>query len=1444
MLAHTGYDKAVPPVPVRVANRLRQTLPASVDLSRTPGCIAKIRAAFTAPRGTGTLHHQAIPMITNDLRPNKSGRTEQTNRAETVSYDGEQWHIDAIDDGLAHLSREGQPPHIVPVEHLDTVNDGNGDEETGGDGQMRLDDFGTCRRLMTDGGHPVEGGEDETTLDFSAGVQVPEEDAESGVPDDYDPDDGDAEDDSINEADSTPITGSPEQWREHVPQSMQEIDRWLMWSGEPDTPRRPHWRGDFSVSYNDPDDWHSFEDAVEAAAETDSWGIGFVTGDDISVIDFDGVKGDDGRPVDWAPGLGRLRRAYDDDGGPYVEWSPSGTGFHIPVSGMEKPDWWTDLSVDDRKHEGVDLLQGQFVTVTGATERSFDGGVIEHCDAVDFLLQETQEAITSLNGGTDLVNNGEGGDWTPDDEWLTEDDIREALTHINADCGYNQWRNIGFAVAEYYHREDGDSDGKERAKALYKEWSKTADEKWDSQAEQQAERIVEDSWDRIDAYQESDGSSPVTVGTLVAYAQEAGWEMPAPPQEVVADDVDETDWDNVEEDRQSVEWREGNDAVTEARDDVVGWAWRKDDDGEPVEIIGLTVAEPIDAVDEVYCTLDLDVAQREHRVDADTTTRLKMPSRVARRVVNHEPLHKLAHRLDALYNDCLNAEARSVAVQRILQALEVVTVGGQDDKTLYVYDPGTGIYDDDGREVVRAVVESVCPARASDHEKREIVSKIADRTREPESEAFEPRGEFDDEHHDYRVVGNGILRLPTLQPDGSVCDAELLEFDPDLRARKRIPVDYNTDADTLEVEEWLDDITAREEDRMAIVEAIGNILLPDYRHPKITMMYGDGRNSKGTILDVIVEMLGGVESSNVAGNRLGDLADNKFRTGMLKQAMVNVNGDIAERKIQHGSKLKELTGGEAQEGESKNEDAETFRNSAKLWFAGNSPPLPPETTTAWQERWLPIHLPFKFTSDPDPNDPFEKEADKNIKRKMTREDNLEAMLLLAVEGLARLEEQGDVSLPESPEERLEAYKDDADPISRVEATLIEAVRSPESKADKYVPKAAVYEGYKSMARDDGMEPVPKNRFFSILEDRMEELPYHESRPQAPEGVDNNREYSLRGVRFREDAVEHLSDYWLSHPWVQVSETAGDRYGAGDTDTTEGEREELTIEGIRSVPQSLLQTGQRVDVTDASLVEWSVMPEQQVYALGGAVHPGGDDEMDVVAFDCPANVDALADEIPCYVEIRGAVLDTYEGDLQLQMDEDTVVHVVETTDDDQETVDDAAGTVNDAEGEGEGEHTTPSASDGGETAQRGVRADGSGSGDAEAIDEAVLRAAQDGADTVPAIAGQVATAVDSDLETVKHRIEKLAQRGDIILDDLVIGEDGGEDDDEDGSSEGTSNHIPVAEALRRVGGRKGLSVDDAVAVLQHDTAVPPGREWDALEVADAVDVSGEHVVVTR
>jgi len=118
------------------------------------------------------------------------------------------------------------------------------------------------------------------------------------------------------------------------------------------------------------------------------------------------------------------------------------------------------------------------------------------------------------------------------------------------------------------------------------------------------------------------------------------------------------------------------------------------------------------------------------------------------------------------------------------------------------------------------------------------------------------------------------------------------------------------------------------------------------------------------------------------------------------------------------------------------------------------------------------------------------------------------MLLLAVEGLNRLEEAQDVSLPEAPQERLEAYQKDADPIGEVDAELLTEATDPSAE----LPKGAVYAAYKSLARERGEEPVKAGQFWRLFKPRAT-VPINESRPS----YEGDRVRVLKGVEFTEPA---------------------------------------------------------------------------------------------------------------------------------------------------------------------------------------------------------------------------------------------------------------------------------------------------------------------------------------
>jgi hypothetical protein len=288
-----------------------------------------------------------------------------------------------------------------------------------------------------------------------------------------------------------------------VPEMLKDRDIWLLWDSSADRPKRPHWRGDFHVSWSDPEEWHSFEEAVEAASQKESWGIGYVNtynNDDypqgvITTIDIDGGLDSDGRLKDWVPQL----EAFEDA---YIEVSPSGNGLHIPVIGYDAPEWWRDTQFNDSDHEGVDVLSNKFCTVTGET---FFGSGEEPADPQGGINRWLAEVYREIEGH--LPGKTEPSGESGEDLDLSDEQIDEALSHIDPDCSYGEWRDIGFALVNHY------GPGK-KAHRKFDQWSRGGSKYNEEGTKRHIKNIAEES--------KADGG--VTVGTLIHRAKQAGWE--------------------------------------------------------------------------------------------------------------------------------------------------------------------------------------------------------------------------------------------------------------------------------------------------------------------------------------------------------------------------------------------------------------------------------------------------------------------------------------------------------------------------------------------------------------------------------------------------------------------------------------------------------------------------------------------------------------------------------------------------------------------------------------------------------------------------------------------------------------------------------------------------------------------------------------------------------
>ena len=837
-----------------------------------------------------------------------------------------------------------------------------------------------------------------------------------------------------------------------IPDELRELDKWLVWDTSKERKRPFTWDSSpdklFGAKKHTADHHLTFEEALAAAEVSETVGIGLVFDDEDPYvgIDLDGCneQHSDGRvsPREWLPTL------RDFDGEAYAEQSPSGDGLHLWVRDSEIPDWWSNIEKEGDEHIGVEVYTKWFFTVTGEELDKLSAGEIGTVDLEPFLREchkslkgEDPLADSSLSdyAGDGSANAGGGsqsdGDEYDGDEWLDRDDVEDALGHIPPNVGYNTWRDIGFALVDFF-------DEKSDAAEVFEKWSKGeySDEYddpraagWDADAKDGADRIIKDAGDA--------GEKGRTIGTVNHLAEQEGWDMPAPP----------------------------NSGTSAEPDGEVTWEYVR------------TLFE-------------------------DSTVDDKRARRYA--------AIALTDRHEYLYVDT-------------------------DDRLLKFHDDD-GVFEPGGERHVRKELARELGMQFSTHDRNEVLATVQDLSAVDVTT-------LNAEEFDEKLVclENGVLNIET---------RDLNDHDPKYRFTQQIPVEYDPEADAGEVASFLDDVTQSEAEKQTLVEMIGATLHPEYLKSKFLFLFGEGQNGKGVYFELINRFLG---SENVEGRGLHELADNRFAKADLHGKLANIGGDIDDRKLKNVGTLKRLTSNtDPITAERKFGQPFKFVNSTTLFFAANEPPAIDDMKRSMGRRIVPIHMATEFINDPDPDDPFQKEAvDKEVLLgDMTTEKQLSGLLNMALDGMDRLRNSGDVSLDMSPMERLEFYQRFSDPIYRFANDCLE--KEPETS----VEKADVYEVYKSFSRAEGHGVRHNNVFWREF---RRVFHFDERQPRNDDGEKGPRE--LVDARFTAKGLKYAPDH-ISEKYDKPAEETGEE---PDTDGSNPTLKQLEP-GRRTVEATLAE----------------------------------------------------------------------------------------------------------------------------------------------------------------------------------------------------------------------------------------------------------------------------------
>ena len=303
-------------------------------------------------------------------------------------------------------------------------------------------------------------------------------------------------------------------------------------------------------------------------------------------------------------------------------------------------------------------------------------------------------------------------------------------------------------------------------------------------------------------------------------------------------------------------------------------------------------------------------------------------------------------------------------------------------------------------------------------------------------------------------------------------------------------------------------------DAVTLVQMVcGYCLHHDASFQRAFLLYGKGGNGKGTLLKLIMAMLG---KGNYATQSLKKLSDTRWGTAELFGKMANIVEDINSAMIRDSSDFKMLAAGETISAERKNKDPFDFENKAKLIFSANKIPTSLDKTHGFYRRWVFIDMGKVIPPE---------EEKLNYINTLKTPAGLSAFFHWAVEGLQALLEAKQFPKPKSSDNLLSKYKKENDHVLNfVKEHLIY-----EEGANRLLV-SGLRDTYKQWCEEWGHKPTP-NKLKEAIE----------------------AEFGEQGVRQQRDRVEgKQARFWINLHYnpAGIPDTDGFEVDEDDNDEVE------------------------------------------------------------------------------------------------------------------------------------------------------------------------------------------------------------------------------------------------------------------------------------------------------
>ena len=328
----------------------------------------------------------------------------------------------------------------------------------------------------------------------------------------------------------------------------------------------------------------------------------------------------------------------------------------------------------------------------------------------------------------------------------------------------------------------------------------------------------------------------------------------------------------------------------------------------------------------------------------------------------------------------------------LVSEYNIVIINGQ----IHIYN--NGIYDYAQKIIEQKMIEKIPSLKSQTrNEILKYIYLIAEEKKQSEA--------------NYIAFKNGIYDLST---------DEMIPYTPDIILTNRIEHNYNKDAYNDLTDKTLNKLSVNDKQiRSLLEECIGYTFLRQNELGKAFILTGDKSNGKSTFLDLIAHILG---DKNISALDLRELGD-RFSTSMLFGKLANIGDDIGDEFMQGSavSIFKKIVTGNRIKAEQKGKDPFEFNPYIKLLFSANDMPRMRDKTGAVLRRLVMIPFNATFSKNDEDYDPF-------IKYKLIKEDSIEYLIKLGVDGLKRVLENNEFTRSDKVIDTLKEYEEENNPI--------------------------------------------------------------------------------------------------------------------------------------------------------------------------------------------------------------------------------------------------------------------------------------------------------------------------------------------------------------------------------------------------------------------------------